>query len=131
MNHNARLTELLLDWQEQYDRGRDVPSAVLCEQCPELAAEVERQIAIRRKAGRSAREVADRSGCGTDTRSTNSAGSTNADPEGGPTWQQGAAAGEDEPTAWLRSVAPPQGPGELARLGQFAVRRPLGAGGMG
>jgi serine/threonine-protein kinase len=44
-----RLSSLLLLWQERQDLGREVTAAELCQDCPELAAEVERHIRVLRQ----------------------------------------------------------------------------------
>src|SRR5262245_25241937 len=44
-----RLNSLLLVWQEQRDRGRDPDAAELCRDCPQLADELRRQIAVLRQ----------------------------------------------------------------------------------
>ncbi|MCI0465309.1 MAG: serine/threonine protein kinase [Gemmataceae bacterium] len=49
MTNEARLHTLLLAWQEQREQGRDVPAAELCQDCPELAAELDRQISVLRR----------------------------------------------------------------------------------
>lgn len=40
------LAELLLRWEEMYDRGQDVPATVLAKDHPDLVGEVERRIAV-------------------------------------------------------------------------------------
>jgi tRNA A-37 threonylcarbamoyl transferase component Bud32 len=130
MAESEHLDELLLDWQEAYHRGRDVPAADLCRDCPDLAAELDVRIAAVRHMGRLAAEVRAAGAAVGATQpyqaavGTNSGGETGV--EGGP-----PAAGPDDPAVWVRSLAPPQAPGELGRLGQFSVRRVLGQGGMG
>jgi serine/threonine protein kinase/tetratricopeptide (TPR) repeat protein len=44
-----RLDSLLLAWQEQQLQGRDPPAAELCRDCPELADELNRRIAVLRR----------------------------------------------------------------------------------
>jgi serine/threonine protein kinase len=39
-----RLDSLLLAWQEEHSRGRDMPAAELCRDCPELQAELDARI---------------------------------------------------------------------------------------
>src|SRR5262245_51404062 len=43
-----RLEGLLLAWLKAYEAGRDLPAAELCQDCPELVPELERQIEILR-----------------------------------------------------------------------------------
>jgi hypothetical protein len=57
MADDPRLGELLLEWQEQYENGRDVPAAELCSDCPELAGDLARQIAVLRHVDGLARET--------------------------------------------------------------------------
>jgi WD40 repeat protein/tRNA A-37 threonylcarbamoyl transferase component Bud32 len=44
-----RLNELLSGWQEAQLRGRDLPAAELCRDCPELAAELSQRIHVLRQ----------------------------------------------------------------------------------
>jgi Leucine-rich repeat (LRR) protein len=44
MSADDRLAELLLEWEDQHERGQDVSAAELCHDCPELAADLQRQI---------------------------------------------------------------------------------------
>ncbi len=44
MGDDAALSELLSRWEREQARGRDVPAADLCRDCPELAGELERRI---------------------------------------------------------------------------------------
>jgi hypothetical protein len=44
MSDEATLNELLLQWQREMERGRDIPVAQLCRDRPELAVEVERRL---------------------------------------------------------------------------------------
>jgi hypothetical protein len=44
-----RLQSLLLAWQEQQSRGSDMTAAELCRDCPELAEELARRIAVLRR----------------------------------------------------------------------------------
>jgi WD40 repeat protein/tetratricopeptide (TPR) repeat protein len=44
-----RLDALLLAWQEHHLHGRDVPAAELCRDCPELADELGKRIAVLRR----------------------------------------------------------------------------------
>src|ERR1700686_2688877 len=48
MDINERLNSLLLLWQEEQLRGRDLSPAELCRDCPELAAELAERIRILR-----------------------------------------------------------------------------------
>ena len=48
MANSSLLDERLDLWQREFEAGRDVPIAELCRDCPDLAAEVERQIGILR-----------------------------------------------------------------------------------
>jgi serine/threonine-protein kinase len=43
---DSRLAELLLRWEELHDLGRSVAAEELCDDCPELAAELARRIAL-------------------------------------------------------------------------------------
>jgi hypothetical protein len=127
MTEDPRLGELLLDWQEWYAQGRDVPADELCRACPELTGELGRRIAVLRHLGGLAHQVGG-GGVGPAEPCPAAAGTDPWDArESGADW---ASSGTDL-AAWLRSVAPPQQPGELGRLGQFAIRRLLGRGGMG
>jgi serine/threonine protein kinase len=61
MGNDAALSELLSLWEREQARGRDVPAADLCRDCPELAPELERRIrALRQMNGlaRAAEETA-------------------------------------------------------------------------
>jgi tetratricopeptide (TPR) repeat protein len=107
---DARLSELLLDWQEQYDRGRDVPAAELCRQCPELAADLDRQIAVLRHVGGLVLEVA----AGTPGPGENDTPASGAD-AGQRTW----------PYLRGRSTT------DLPDIPGFDIRDKLGEGGMG
>jgi hypothetical protein len=130
MTEDPRLVELLLDWQERYARGRDVPAAELCRDCPELAGELDRRIAVLRHAAGLARQVGDQGGeayCITWPQPA----AAETEPEGGAGSDPDRLEPVDSVVAWLRSAAPPRQPGELGRLGPFAVVRLLGRGGMG
>jgi serine/threonine-protein kinase len=45
MSDEERLDQLLLDWENEFDRGRDVPAAELCRGCPHLGGRLAEQIA--------------------------------------------------------------------------------------
>src|SRR5437868_1020049 len=47
--NEERLQNLLLAWQEEQARGRDVPAAELCRDCPDLADELNERIAVLRR----------------------------------------------------------------------------------
>jgi tetratricopeptide (TPR) repeat protein len=49
MMREDRLNSLLLAWQEQQLRGRDVSAAELCRDCPELAEELSQRIGVLRR----------------------------------------------------------------------------------
>jgi serine/threonine protein kinase len=123
MTEDPRLVELLLDWQERYAQGQDVPAAELCRDCPDLAGELDRRIAVLRHAAGLARQV----GCTTWPQPP----AAGTKPEGGAGSDPDRLEPVDSVVAWLRSAAPPQQPGELGRLGPYAVVRLLGRGGMG
>ncbi len=44
MTDEERLDELLLIWEERFDRGQDTPAEELCKECPELTAEMASRI---------------------------------------------------------------------------------------
>lgn len=44
MPADERLAELLLEWEEGRDQGREITAAELCRDCPELASQLERRI---------------------------------------------------------------------------------------
>jgi len=44
MATDARVEELLLDWEERRENGQDLAAAELCKDCPELVGEVEKGI---------------------------------------------------------------------------------------
>jgi len=46
---DARLAELLLQWEEHHDQGQSVTPDELCSRCPELAVELARRIALLRQ----------------------------------------------------------------------------------
>jgi serine/threonine-protein kinase len=48
---DARLTELLLRWEELHEQGQSVTPLELCSTCPELAEELGRRIALLRQLG--------------------------------------------------------------------------------
>jgi serine/threonine protein kinase len=108
INH-SRLEEVLDVWQSAYSAGRDVPIAELCRSCPELAGELERQIAVLRRAY------------------------TLAHPPG-PATEPPTRSVQDTPTpstdGALGSALPLQ-PRVGDRLGGFLLVRLLGEGGMG
>lgn len=45
MADEARLSELLLRWEEGQETGRALPAKELCRDCPELLDELQRRIA--------------------------------------------------------------------------------------
>jgi serine/threonine protein kinase len=45
MSDRDLLDDLLLQWEEQFEQGRDVPTAQLCRTCPHLAGPLEEEIA--------------------------------------------------------------------------------------
>jgi WD40 repeat protein len=45
----TRLSSLLARWQQEHERGRDLPVSELCRDCPELAADLEPCIALLRQ----------------------------------------------------------------------------------
>jgi hypothetical protein len=49
MGDDPRLSELLLEWQERWEQGHDVPPEELCRTCPELLPEVQRRIEAHKK----------------------------------------------------------------------------------
>ncbi len=109
MINHSRLEEVLDVWQSAYSAGRDVPIAELCRSCPELAGELERQIAVLRRAY------------------------TLAHPPG-PATEPPTRSVQDTPTpstdGALGSALPLQ-PRVGDRLGGFLLVRLLGEGGMG
>src|SRR5438128_645822 len=108
MRDESRLSDLLLDWQEQYALGRDLPAAELCRKCPELAAVLEERIAVIRHIGGLARELAEAGRRGPDTGPFAPTAATDSGEEHSSTWPVKAAEGGDEVVAWLRAAAPPQ-----------------------
>src|SRR5262245_20561187 len=48
MVDEARLSELLLRWQEHHEQGRPITAAALCHDCPDLLPELERRIGMLR-----------------------------------------------------------------------------------
>ena len=57
MSDKDRLEELLRLWEEEYDRGRDVPAAELAADCPHLIPLLEKEIAFARRAGEDVEET--------------------------------------------------------------------------
>jgi len=49
---DSRLNDLLLDWEERFDKGQDMSAEDLCRDCPHLGAELARRIAVIRKVAR-------------------------------------------------------------------------------
>src|SRR5438128_837288 len=45
MDHTARVTELVLRWEELRDHGRSMTAEELCRECPELLQEVKHRLA--------------------------------------------------------------------------------------
>jgi hypothetical protein len=113
MDALERLNELLLAWQERWAEGRDVPAAELCPDDPGLATELQRRIEVLRHVERMVR------GAAASAPTTRLPDSTSSPVE--PPQDSGPGI----------ALSPPQGPGELGRLGGFRVLRRLGAGGMG
>lgn len=96
---------------------------------PEMVGELGRRIAIVRHLSRLAELLRDPLARGTSGAEytpgrTFAGGETKSD-------KSGSSAADAGICCRLQSVAPPRVPGEPARLGQFAVRRLLGTGGMG
>jgi serine/threonine protein kinase len=125
MSTDDALSDLLLRWQEIYEReGRDTPAAELCRDCPELASELGRRIDILKRVG----VLAD---------------------FGVPIEKDGVDAALKAPTvqmrptvpaesaaaslpAWLLTLLdPPRRADEAGRLGRYRILRLLGEGGMG
>jgi WD40 repeat protein/formylglycine-generating enzyme required for sulfatase activity len=96
-----RLSSLLLEWHEQQVQGRDVTAMELCRDCPELAEELSRRIAVLRQMNKL---VA-------------------SDPT--------AALPGNAHQVNLDFLAPAQAADELGRLGPYRVLKVLGKGGMG
>ncbi len=49
MNTERQIIDLLRLWQEEFERGRDIPAAELCVEYPELVEELDKQIQILRR----------------------------------------------------------------------------------
>lgn len=49
MTADDRLDILLSIWHERFDQGEDTPASALCQDCPDLAPELERRISAQRK----------------------------------------------------------------------------------
>ncbi len=110
----ARLDELLLDWQERRQQGQRALPQHLRADCPELLDPLRQRIRDLESAEAFLGVGGGDTPCADDLRS-------HADTP--------PALDEGEDVRAL--LAPPQGPGEMGRLGPYAVLGVLGAGGMG
>src|SRR5262245_26598202 len=45
MSDDDRLADVLLQWEELYERGQDIPAEQLCRDCPELTQRLAERIA--------------------------------------------------------------------------------------
>jgi eukaryotic-like serine/threonine-protein kinase len=109
----ATIDELMSRWEEMRASGYEASVEALCRDQPELIATLSRAIARRRAALEGA--------------ATADLGETRPGAPG----EASDAGYEIDVECLTDGLAPPQGPGEVGRLGPFAVVRLLGAGGMG
>lgn len=113
MLNETRIEELLLKWQEHYERGIDLPVPDLARDCPELAPVLERRINLVRQLNQFATSPSDDS---VPCVATVEFGPVDASPPAGPAF------------AFLR---PTSSASALGRLGSFEVLEKIGQGGMG
>jgi serine/threonine protein kinase len=116
-----RLLDLLDTWQDAADQGRELSSRELCQDCPELAEEVQRRIDVLRKMGKLAKL--------TMIASPGDSSPTSHDLANLPTNME--ASNSRSLQHLLKIFAPPKAPEELGRLGDYAILGLLGEGGMG
>jgi serine/threonine protein kinase len=116
-----RLLDLLDQWQEAFDQGREIAVEKLCRDCPELAEEARRRIDVLRKMGKLAKLTMVSDGVGSNPTSHDLANQpTNAE-----------VSSAKSLLHLLKIFAPPKSSEELGRMGDYAILGLLGEGGMG
>jgi serine/threonine protein kinase len=116
-----RLLDLLDQWQEAFEQGREISGQELCRDCPELAGEVQRRIDVLRRMGKLAKL--------TMVASAGESSPTSHDLANLPTNMEASSSRSLQHL--LKIFAPPQASEELGRLGNYAILGLLGEGGMG
>jgi len=111
MDRRKRLADLLVTWQARASRGEPVTPGDLCRDDPDLLPDVQRLMLLDERARNDERTALEAE---LETSATDLAVQSPVPP--------GDVGG------WL---APPQGPGEIGRLGKYRIRRVIRSGGMG
>jgi serine/threonine protein kinase len=111
MDRRKRLADLLATWQERAGRGETVSADDLCRDDRDLLPDVQRLMLLDERARNDERTALEAE---LETSATDLAVQSPVPP--------GDVGG------WL---APPQGPGEIGRLGKYRIRRVIRSGGMG
>jgi len=119
MPGDALIEELVTRWEEMRSRGEETSVEELCRDHPELIGTLESAIARLR-----ATTVEETSQWSSESRSERTSASRDSESE--------SQSDRDDDTEDLSDgLGPPQGPGEIGRIGPFRVIKLLGAGGMG